>query len=209
MGLHWRQFIPVFRDSIQIFVHYSAIKFVSLYFFLACLCSTSFAQQNIREDILLNNDWTYTTAINNLKSFPPNTNGLFWLKINLPHNADAYDGYRRLLHGNKHGDIWYRKILKIVQPNAKRRNFLYFEGVGSYAKIYLNGNFVGEHAGGRTTFTINVTGKLKTNGTANELLVFASHPANIQNLPWVCGGCSDERGFSEGSQPMGIFGLYI
>src|SRR5690606_18977367 len=27
----------------------------------------------------------------------------------------------------------------------------------------------------------------------------------IRDLPWVCGGCSDERGFSEGSQPLGIF----
>src|SRR5690606_6939997 len=25
------------------------------------------------------------------------------------------------------------------------------------------------------------------------------------DLPWVCGGCSGEWGFSEGSQPMGIF----
>ncbi|NOT90220.1 sugar-binding domain-containing protein [Ferruginibacter sp.] len=153
----------------------------------------------------MNNDWAYSTGINNLKSFPPNTSDYYFTKVNLPHNADAYDGYRRLLHGNKHGDIWYRKILKLTQPNKSRRNFLYFEGVGSYAKIYLNGSLVGEHAGGRTTFTIDVTGKLKTNGTANELLVFASHPANIKDLPWVCGGCSDERGFSEGSQPMGIF----
>ncbi|MGG9960832.1 malectin domain-containing carbohydrate-binding protein [Ferruginibacter sp. SUN106] len=165
----------------------------------------SVAQQNIREDILLNNDWTYSTGINNLQSFPPNTNNYYFTKVNLPHNADAYDGYRRLLHGNKHGDIWYRKVLKIVQQNKSRRNFLYFEGVGSYAKIYLNGDFIGEHAGGRTTFTIDVTGKLKTNGYPNEILVFASHPANIKDLPWVCGGCSDERGFSEGSQPMGIF----
>ncbi|MFY7841027.1 MAG: malectin domain-containing carbohydrate-binding protein, partial [Lacibacter sp.] len=33
----------------------------------------------------------------------------------------------------------------------------------------------------------------------------AYHPSNIKDQPWVCGGCSDERGFSEGSQPMGIF----
>ena len=24
-------------------------------------------------------------------------------------------------------------------------------------------------------------------------------------MPWVCGGCSSEWGFSEGSQPLGIF----
>jgi beta-galactosidase len=172
--------------------------FVSLWFH-------SFSQQNIREDILLNNDWTYSTGINNLKSFPPNTSDYYFTKVNMPHNADAYDGYRRLLHGNKHGDIWYRKIIKLSQPNKTRCNFLYFEGVGSYATVFLNNKKVGEHNGGRTTFTIDVTDVLKTDGSKNELLVKASHPANIQDLPWVCGGCSDERGFSEGSQPMGIF----
>ncbi|WP_374163389.1 malectin domain-containing carbohydrate-binding protein [Arcticibacter sp. MXS-1] len=39
----------------------------------------------------------------------------------------------------------------------------------------------------------------------NLLAVRADHPAEIRDLPWVCGGCSEERGFSEGSQPMGIF----
>jgi beta-galactosidase len=165
----------------------------------------SFSQQNIREDILLNNDWTYSAGINNLKSFPPNTSDYYFTKVNIPHNADAYDGYRRLLHGNKHGDIWYRKIIKLSQPNKTRHNFLYFEGVGSYATVFLNNKKIGEHNGGRTTFAIDVTDVLKIDGSKNELLVKASHPANIQNLPWVCGGCSDERGFSEGSQPMGIF----
>jgi hypothetical protein len=205
MGRHWQSLCRCKRYSVQIFVHYSTIKFATAYCLSAVVCFNSFAQQNIREDILLNNDWTYSIGINGLKFFPPNTGNYYFAKINIPHNADAYDGYRRLLHGNKHGDIWYRKILKLTQHNKSRRNFLYFEGVGSYAKIYLNGNLVGEHAGGRTTFTIDVTGKLKTNGYPNEILVFASHPANIKDLPWVCGGCSDERGFSEGSQPMGIF----
>ena len=27
----------------------------------------------------------------------------------------------------------------------------------------------------------------------------------IADVPWVCGGCSSEWGFSEGSQPLGIF----
>jgi len=125
--------------------------------------------------------------------------------INLPHNADAYDGYRRLMHGNKHGDISYLKQLQINQSKAGKRFFLFFEGVNSYAKVYVNNKFAGEHAGGRTTFTIDITDLIKTNTAVNNILVNVSHPANIKDLPWVCGGCSDERGFSEGSQPMGIF----
>jgi hypothetical protein len=48
----------------------------------------------------------------------------------------------------------------------------------------LNGKPVGSHAGGRTTFTLDVTGAIKTDGTKNELEVDALHPANIKDLPW-------------------------
>ncbi len=128
-----------------------------------------------------------------------------WKQVTVPHNWDDYHGYRRLLHGNKHGDAWYRRTVKLKQSKAGKRFFLFFEGVGSYATVYLNGQEVGAHAGGRTTFTIDVTNHIKTDGTNNQLAVRAWHPPFIKDLPWVCGGCSDERGFSEGSQPMGIF----
>ena len=67
----------------------------------------------------------------------------------------------------------------------------------------LNGIEVGYHAGGRTTFTLDVTSAIRQG--SNSLCVRADHPAFIKDLPWVCGGCSDDPGFSEGSQPMGIF----
>src|SRR5206468_11201744 len=127
-----------------------------------------------------------------------------WKAVTVPHNWDDYGGYRRLKHGNRHGYAWYRKVFKAAAQPAGKRYFLYFEGVGSYATVWLNGKQVGYHAGGRTTFTLDVTEVIQFN-KQNVLAVRADHPANIQDLPWVCGGCSDERGFSEGSQPMGIF----
>lgn len=128
-----------------------------------------------------------------------------WKTVLIPHNWDQYEGYRRLLHGNFHGDAWYRKEFSILQEKKNKRFFLFFEGVGSYAAVFVNGQLAGAHAGGRTTFTLDITSLIKTDGSRNQLLVHASHPASIQDLPWVCGGCSEERGFSEGSQPLGIF----
>jgi len=128
-----------------------------------------------------------------------------WEKVNIPHNWDTYEGYRRLLHGNRHGTAWYRKTFSINNPDPDNRYFLFFEGVGSYATVYLNGDEVGYHAGGRTTFTLDVTNSIHTDGSDNLLAVKADHPAGIEDLPWVCGGCSPEWGFSEGSQPFGIF----
>ncbi|WP_256012341.1 malectin domain-containing carbohydrate-binding protein [Desertivirga xinjiangensis] len=128
-----------------------------------------------------------------------------WKTVNVPHNWDQYHGYRRLMHGNFHGYAWYRKTFNLKNNRSGKRFFLYFEGVGSYATVYLNGKKVGYHPGGRTTFTLDVTDVIKLDNQANTLAVRADHPPHIQDLPWVCGGCSTERGFSEGSQPLGIF----
>ena len=51
--------------------------------------------------------------------------------------------------------------------------------------------------------TLDVTEALKPG--ENRLVVKAEHPEMIADMPWVCGGCSSEWGFSEGSQPLGIF----
>jgi beta-galactosidase len=165
--------------------------------------------QSIRSDISLNNNWLSIASSNDklldTGLYKVNADDRKWIAVNVPHNWDAYEGYRRLRHGNRHGDAWYRKAFSIKQSKANKRFFLFFEGVGSYAFVYVNGQYAGQHAGGRTSFTIDVTDLIKTNGSNNLLAVRAWHPSNIRDLPWVCGGCSDERGFSEGSQPMGIF----
>ncbi len=127
-----------------------------------------------------------------------------WARIDVPHNWDDYGGVHRLVHGNLHGVAWYRREFVVDAAEKGRRVFLYFEGVGSYATVWVNGKPAGKHAGGRTTFTLDVTDLVNIGGK-NILAVRADHPADIKDLPWVCGGCSTAPGFSEGSQPMGIF----
>ncbi|MEJ5963107.1 malectin domain-containing carbohydrate-binding protein [Pedobacter immunditicola] len=169
---------------------------------------TILAQSDLRKSISLNENWQSIAAdsINAYHGFEhTGFKDKNWKKVNVPHNWDQYEGYRRMVHGNRHGYAWYRKTFQTPEKGAGKRFFLYFEGVGSYATIWLNGKKVGYHAGGRTTFTIDVTAAIKLNNQPNLLAVRADHPANIQDLPWVDGGCSTERGFSEGSQPMGIF----
>ncbi|PRD49307.1 malectin domain-containing carbohydrate-binding protein [Sphingobacterium haloxyli] len=128
-----------------------------------------------------------------------------WKSVDVPHNWDQYGGYRRLLRGNQFGYAWYRKEFTIRQKPEGKRFYVFFEGVGSYATVWLNGKQVGYHAGGRTTFTLDVTDAIYADGRPNLLAVRADHPTLIRDLPWVDGGGSAERGFSEGSQPMGIF----
>ena len=122
--------------------------------------------------------------------------------INLPHNFDDYYGYRQLRHGNLHGSALYKKVFTATRVEGKRY-FLQFEGVGTYATVTLNGHTYPKELVGRTVWTLDVTENLH-NGQ-NDLKVLVDHPAMQTESPWVCGGCSSEWGFSEGSQPFGIF----
>ncbi|MBS1512854.1 MAG: DUF4982 domain-containing protein [Bacteroidetes bacterium] len=173
--------------------YYKTILQISLFLLFT---ATSIAQ---RTDQVINNGWKY--AIVNGEQSAIQKSAYSWNKVTLPHNADDYFGYRRLLHGNLHGNLIYSRSISIKKIRGKQY-FLFFEGVSSYAQVYVNGILTGSHAGGRTTFTVNITSYIKAE---NTILVKVAHPAFIKDLPWVCGGCSDERGFSEGSQPMGIF----
>lgn len=192
------------------------ISISTSFFRSCCLSGTLFLiylpsygnESGVREDIALNSDWksiandTNQNACDGFEKFEFDDET--WITVDVPHNWDAYHGYLRKVHGNRHGYAWYRKKVAIPEEDRNKRFFLWFEGVGSYATVWLNGKVAGYHAGGRTSFTIDVTDAIAFD-TLNILAVRADHPANIRDLPWVCGGCSEEWGFSEGSQPMGIF----
>ena len=122
--------------------------------------------------------------------------------VNLPHNWDDYYGARQLRHGNLHGTATYKKNININKVEGKRY-FLTLEGAGSYATIIINGKKGERTLVGRTTMTTDVTDKL-TSGN-NSIEIVTEHPAMDMVSPWVCGGCSSEYGFSEGSQPLGLF----
>jgi hypothetical protein len=168
---------------------------------------SAIAQQTTRKELSLDDHWRTIADTANINAHSGFEKQGFrdqnWEAVDVPHNWDNYGGYRRLKHGNLHGYAWYRKTFTIAAQPSGKRYFLWFEGVGSYATVWVNGMLAGHHAGGRTTFTIDITKMIKPG--ANLLCVRADHPAFIKDLPWVCGADSDDPGFSEGSQPMGIF----
>ena len=188
------------------------MKYLTYILFIALVSLTSCKKQDglteVRKVISLNKDWQ-SIVLDSIskpeKDFVKTINiDTTWKQVSVPHNWDQYYGYRRSSHGNLHGTAWYYKTLKLETSNKEKQHFLFFEGVGSYATVWVNGKKVGEHKGGRTTFTINITDVI-TFDAENKIIVKAHHPSFIADLPWVCGGCSGEWGFSEGSQPMGIF----
>ena len=80
-----------------------------------------------------------------------------WQPIGLPHTFDLpyfrtpefYVGYG-----------WYRKTFELGKPGS-RRAFLEFGGVFQVAEVFVNGTRVGEHRGGYTAFSIEITTALR------------------------------------------------
>ena len=183
-------------------------RFLGFVCFAAACAASAFAAETPRRETSLDRGWLTIAG-----DYEPGENDAFaqpgfdsaaWSHVDVPHNWDDYAGLRRLVHGNRHGTAWYRREFTVDAAERGRRIYLFFEGVGSYAAVWVNGRPAGTHAGGRTTFTLDVTDLVHVGGV-NLLAVRADHPAGITDLPWVCGGCSAAPGFSEGSQPMGVF----
>jgi hypothetical protein len=162
----------------------------------------------VRTDMSLDTGWRTAENDTDITAYAgferPGYPDASWKRVDVPHNWDDYGGYRRLRNGNRYGYAWYRKRFRAPEGGTDRHYFLWFEGVGSYATVWLNGVKVGAHAGGRTSFTLEVTAAIHP-GATNLLCVRADEPRHIRDLPWVSGGDSNEPGFSEGSQPLGIF----
>ncbi|MBN2611190.1 MAG: DUF4982 domain-containing protein [Bacteroidales bacterium] len=187
---------------------FNIIHFV-LILLLFSLSDQLLSQSGHRKDILLNDNWKTVANDSNRMAYEGFEMQVFddsgWKTVDIPHNWDKYEGYRRMLHGNRHGYAWYRRNFTVGNIQPGKRYFLWFEGAGSYASVFVNGQKAAYHAGGRTSFTVDITSFILTGNQKNILAVRTEHPANIRDLPWVCGGCSEEWGFSEGSQPFGIF----
>ena len=77
------------------------------------------------------------------------------LSVDVPHNW-GYEGAHRLRHGHRHARYWCE--FAVPESERGRRLFLFFEGVGAFATAWVNSKSAGQHAGGRTAFTLDVTG---------------------------------------------------
>ncbi|MCD6356828.1 MAG: beta galactosidase jelly roll domain-containing protein [Anaerolineaceae bacterium] len=71
---------------------------------------------------------------------------------------------------------WYRKHIEIPDSLNVRKAFIEFDGAMSHARVFLNGEFIGEWPYGYASFGFDLTGKVKF-GQSNLLAV------RLENLP--------------------------
>jgi beta-galactosidase len=87
----------------------------------------------------------------------PHANKIF------PHHYFKEEDYRFV--------SWYRKHFKLDSKYEGKKVYIHFEGVMTVAKVYVNGEFVGEHKGGYTPFEFDITEYIKYGNFENLVAI--------------------------------------
>jgi beta-galactosidase len=79
-----------------------------------------------------------------------------WDSIKVPHTWNDKDVPEMGL-GSYKGPAWYKSSFNVPKADENRRFFIRFEGVSTFAEVYINEEFVGEHKGGFSAFCFDLT----------------------------------------------------
>ncbi len=146
------------------------VRYLALLLFLILLQARSWAVE--RQDQTLADGWKFIR--DDVAIAAPTDQ---WQSVTIPHtwntrSADAGDhpGDPHFKNGYYQGACWYARSLDIPAAWQGRRIFIRFEAASLVAKVYLNGQLLGEHRGGFTAFCYELTPSLHY-GSANELRV--------------------------------------
>jgi len=100
-----------------------------------------------------------------------------WSQVELPHtwNRMGNEGTERSALTNAvQGVGWYRLRFGTPSSPAARRYFLQFDGVGAIADVWLNGHYLGKHAGAFSRFRFDASAAMNLSGE-NLLVVKADN----------------------------------
>lgn len=109
-----------------------------------------------------------------------------WVKVNLPHdwaaNGPFFEGENPEVGGGMgrlpiQGVAWYRKKLNILPSDSAKSIFLDFEGVMSYAMVWVNGSLAGGWPYGYNSWRIDITPYVHF-GSENQIAVRVDNPNN-------------------------------
>ncbi len=128
--------------------------------------------QMVRRDwVNLNGLWDYRVLPMDAPA-PANYEG----KILVPYPFEsALSGVTRSLTNNVR--LWYHRAFSAPPAKGTSRWLLHFGAVDWEAKVYVNGQAVGEHRGGYDGFSVDITDAVKA-GADNELVVAVFDPTN-------------------------------
>ena len=130
-----------------------------------------------RERISLNDSWAFAKG----KPGTPDTSGLYWQPVTLPHSWNTSDvmddepGYYR-------GIGWYKRKLKIPGFKKGRVSGLYFDGANQLTTVYIDGRKAAAHTGGYTGFYVSLD-SIDPLVAVHEILVSVDNSYNADIPP--------------------------
>jgi beta-galactosidase len=154
-------------------------KRIKAYIVVAVICCIGFAApaqvQNAadttsnREVLNFNANWKFYPTDVEL-GHSPALNDRDAQTVSLPHSSvllDLFDvepeEWRKV--------TWYRRTFKLPDEYYGRRVSVQFQGAGQINRVYVNGNFVGEHKGYFTSFQFDITDYITFGYTPNLIAV--------------------------------------
>ncbi|MGC9984796.1 MAG: glycoside hydrolase family 2 TIM barrel-domain containing protein [Polyangia bacterium] len=133
-----------------------ALPFLAALFWGTALAAAELPRQTIN----FNREWKFLLG-DHPGAQAPGYDDQRWDEIGLPHSFSLpYFASPRFYVG--YG--WYRKHFDLPAKWAGKRLFLEFDGAFQDAEIFVNGQRLGEHKGGYTGFSLDITGAVKTGG---------------------------------------------
>ncbi|HLK58955.1 MAG TPA: glycoside hydrolase family 2 TIM barrel-domain containing protein, partial [Chthonomonadaceae bacterium] len=82
-----------------------------------------------------------------------------------------------------HEHIWYRRPFEVPNSWRGKRILLHFGAVDWHTTVWVNGKKLGEHIGGYTPFSFDITDALKP-GASQEVVVAVYDPADPKGAGW-------------------------
>jgi beta-galactosidase len=185
--------------------------------FLVLICASVFAQNTQTE--LFDNNWSFFRGgVQDAEQ--PGFNDTKWRKVDLPHDWSIED-----LPGSASpfnptaisqvgggfttaGTAWYRKAFTLSATQKGKRVIIRFDGVYMNPTVFINGQNIGEHPYGYTSFYFDITDKVKF-GEKNVIALEVKNEG--QNSRWYSGSGIYRHVWLTISDPVHIaqWGTYI
>jgi beta-galactosidase len=159
-------------------------------------------QKGNRYEKIINSHWTFNyfpdkSADRGFES--PSFDDSKWPAVSIPHTWSTYettDEMHPFIRNAAEKDDpywwqgwgWYRKHFTVKSEMKNRKVFIEFEGVQKYCKVWINGNYLGDHKGGYGSFDFDLTQYVKS-GEDNLLAVAVSNKLNDEyRIPPMAAG---------------------
>jgi Glycosyl hydrolases family 2, sugar binding domain/Glycosyl hydrolases family 2 len=170
-------------------------------FLLVCTASSALHAQPPAQ--IIDQQWQFTpdpkaqftaATVDSQAKWRPDQAGLSW-------NAQ-FDDLRDYA-----GVGWYRVKIALPRPQPSMRQLLHFAAVDYLAEVWINGKRLGEHEGGYTPFTFDLTGKVHDG--SNEILVKVFDPPMPTPLPADRAPATGNQKYNYNEIPHGKQNWYV